>query len=221
MFQIEKSDLLFEAGFERPDFALSRDMAGLLQHLFGRLEAHGLRLNDLRIESGAGSVSDFHVLCYLFNYWMTVRIRVERVEIACSALPQEGLEKLRAATVDVLRAIRDHRPELTFRAFSLAVAMHGRLEGVSAPEYLGRFASNAPKDFGPLIANGAVFYYGPDAERLLCALTLDASALVPDGVYVRIQGTWDGKRVTPEGLPMLADALVRQSVERLGLQLPR
>jgi len=67
-FHVEKADLLFEAAFEKPDFALLRDTSGLLEHLFRRLEPHGLRLNDLRLERGAGGLGDFHVLCYLFNY---------------------------------------------------------------------------------------------------------------------------------------------------------
>jgi hypothetical protein len=197
-------------------------MPELLDHLFTRLEPHGVRLGDLRIESGTGNVGDFHVLGYLYNAWMTVRIRVERVEVACSGFPPpEAPEKLKAATADVLRAVHDHRPELAFKVFNVAVAMHGRLEGVSTPEYLARFISNAPNDLGPLIANGAVFYYGPDGERLLSALTLDASAYVPDGLYVRIRGAWDGKRVTSEGLPSVAEAFVRHSIQRLGLDLPR
>lgn len=219
-FNIQKADLLFEAGFEKPDFALLRDTAGLLQHVFNRLEPHGLRLSDLRVEPGAGSLGDFHVLCHLLKYRMTIRARVERVEVVCSELPQENIERLKVAVVDLLMAIRAHRPDLAFRAFGLAVGMHGHPEGLSAKDYLGRFASNAPKDIGPLAANGAVFYYGPEEERMVSALTVDASAVVPDGVYVRVHVTWDGKKVTPDALPTLADSFVRLAMERLGFQSP-
>lgn len=218
-FQVEKGDLLFEASFEGPDFAFFQDTAGLLRHLFQRLERYGLRLNDLRVERGTGSVAEFHVLCYLFNYWMTIRVRVDRAEVMCANLPKEDVETLKAVILDVLTAIRDHRPNLTYRAFGLAVGLHGRPEGMASKDYLSRFVSSVPKNLGPLTTNGVVFYFGPDAERLLSALTVDASALVSNGVYLRLQGTWDGKRVAPEALPDLADQFLRQSVECLGLRL--
>lgn len=217
--QVDRADVGLDAGFERPDFALFRDTAELLQHLFRRLEPHGLSLGDLRVEHGTGSVADFHVLVSLFNFAMTIRVRVERVEVVFSRLRKEHVQGFKAAAVSALTAIREHRPDLTFRAFNLGLALHGRPEGVSSKEYLSRFASNAPTDFGPVTANGAVFYYGPDADRLLGSLTLDASALVPDGVYLRIQVTWDGRKVGLEALPALSDMFVRRAVEGLGLQL--
>lgn len=218
---VEKADLSFEAGFVQPEFALLRDPPGLLRHLFLRLEPHGLRLGDMRIERGTGNVSDFHVLCYLFNYWMTVRIRVERVDVFCSELPQDHVQRFGAAITDTLRAVQDHSPSAAFRAFALAAGFHGRIEGQAAKEYLGRFISSVPSDLGPSLGGGAVFYFGPEGDRLLSTITVDMSAVVPEAVYIRTHFVWDAKKVRIEALPSLGEESVRQVVNRLELELAR
>jgi hypothetical protein len=219
--EVAKADLLFEAGLTQPEFVLFRDTSALLHHLYKRLEPHGLRLNELRIERGSGNVADYHVLCYLFNYWMTIRVRLERIEIVCSDLPEQYVEKFKAAILDVLRAVKDHRPELSYRAFELAVGLHARLEGQPARDYLARFVANIPPDLGPSTGSGTVFYFGPEGDRLLSSVTVDMSAMVPDAVYLRLYAIWDAKKIVADSLPALADGFVRHAVDKLGLQLPR
>jgi hypothetical protein len=220
MFLVEKAELIVEVGFERPDFALLQDPSTLLQHLFRRLEPHGLKLGDLRVERGAGNVADFHVLCYLFNYWMTVRVRVERVEVVCAELPADHVERFKVVTTDVLRALKDRSPDLLFRAAVVAVSMHGKPEGQPSKEYVAQFVTNIPKDLGPLTGCGSVLYFGPDGDRVLSVVTVDMSAAVADSLYVRVHAVWDAKRVPVEDLSALADDYVRHVVERLGLRLP-
>jgi len=217
--EVVRGDLTFEAGFARPEFELLRDPAGLLRNVFKRLEPYGLRLPDLRVERGAGSVGDSHVLCYLFNYLMVARIRIERLEVVCSDLPRAHLEKFKPAIVDTLGAVKDHLPAVQFRAFALTVGLHGTFEGQSARGYLAQFVSNNPKGLGPPAGSGTVFYYGPEGDRLLCSLTVDVSAGVPDAVYVRTHAMWDATRVNIESLPALADGFVREGLDRLGLEL--
>ena len=216
--EVAKADLVFEAGYPQPEFDLFRDGATLLDRLFKRLEPYGLHLNDLRVERGVGNVGDQHILCYLFNYRMTVRIRVERIEIICSELPRDYVEKFGAAIVDVLRAVKDYRPDLHFRAFAVAIGLHAMLQGQSIRDYLGRFVANIPQRLGPSTGNGAVFYFGPEGERLLSTVTVDLSTVVQDAAYLRIHGIWDAKKVTPDSLSGTADTFVRQVLDSLGLQ---
>jgi len=217
--EVEKSDLAFEAGFPKPEFALFRDSAALLDSLYLRLEPHGLKLADIRLER-VGSVGEQHLLVYLFNYSMTIRIRVERIEITCSELPQDLVESFRAAILDVLRAVKDYRPEVSFRAFAVAVGIHGKLEGKSARDYLGQFVSGVPTGLGPSIGAGAIFYFGAEGERLFATVTADVSAAVPNGLFVRVHSAWDAGRVAPEALAGTVEAFVRHALESLGLQLP-
>ena len=219
-FHVARADLNFEAGFSEPEFALFRDPAELLRELFKRLEPHGARLSDIRVERGAGSAADFHVLCYLFNFSMTIRIRVDRIEIICSEFPRDYAERFSAAIIDSLGAISSFREGLRFRAYALVIGLHGSVDGNSTDKFLSRFAKNIPTGLGPSVGSGAVMYFGPVNERQMCALTVDRSAVVQDALFVRTHVLWDAKRVEIQNLPKIADAFVKQALSEIGLQLP-
>ena len=216
--EVSRADLSFEAGFPKPEFDLFREEGALLACLYHRLEPHGLRLPDIRFERG-GNVGDQHVLVYLFDFSMTVRIRVERIEIHCSNLPQHLLEKFKAAILDVLRAVKEYRQEISFRVLAAAVGLHGTLEGKTVRDYLAQFVTGAPENLGPSTGAGAVFYFGAEGERLFSTVTVDVSAAVPNGLFVRIHGSWDGGRVAPDAFAGTADSFVRQALDGLALQL--
>ena len=218
--EVAKADLSFEAGYSQPEFGLFQDGSALLHHVFKRLEPHGLRLADLRVERGSANVAEYHVLCYLFNYWMTVRIRVDRIEVLCSELPRDYVGKMKAALVDICGAVKDHSLGIAFRAFAVGVGLHVKLEGQPVRNYLSRFATNAPQNLGTSTGNGAVFYFGPDGDRLLSSITADLSTVIPDAMYLRIYGVWDPKKVPLDSLGTVADGFVAQALGTLGLQLP-
>ena len=217
---VQRSDLAFEAGFPQPEFGLLHDGSTLLQHMYARLQPHGLKLADLRVERGTGNVADYHVLCYLFDYVMTIRIRAERVEVNCSTLPNpDVLEKYKAAILDLLRAIKDCKNDLAFNAFAIAVSIHAKPEGVSAREYLASYIGHVPKGLGAPAGNGVAFYFGPEGDRILSSITLDNSAVVSEALYVRIHAVWDARKAPAESLSAgLAEEFVRQALESLGLQ---
>ena len=216
---VEKAELTFEAGFPQPEFGLFLDVGTLMHHLFMRLEPHGFRLNDLRVERGSQNVVDHQIVCFLFNYSMTVRIRIDRIEVTCSQLPRDSVEKFKAAILDVLQAIKDYRPDQSFRTFGMALGLHGKLEGQPAREYLARFATKVPQNLGPSTGGGAIFYFGPEGDRLLSSIVADVSAVVQDAIYLRIHGLWDARKVAPTSLSGVADALVQQALEGLDLSL--
>lgn len=220
-FDATRADLAFEAGFGQPEFALFRDTSGLFRHLFKRLEPHGLRLIDMKIERGSGNVADYHVLCYLFNFVMTIRVRLERIDVYCTELPRDYVQKFSAAILDALAAVQAHLPDLSFRVHALAVGLHGLLEGQPASEYLSRFVSNVPSGLGASTGNGVVFYFGPEGDRLLSSLTMDKSVLVPDGLYVRSHVIWDAKKVEIKNLATIAEGFVKQALSTIGLELPQ
>jgi hypothetical protein len=217
--EVLRADLQFEAGYPEPDFGLFRDESTILHDLFKRLEPHGLRLSDVRVERGSSNVGEQQILCHLFNYWMTVKLHIEKIEVVCTQLPRDHVEKFNAAILDVLRAVKDYRADLAFKAFAVGVGLHAKLEGQPGRDYLARFAANVPQKLGPSTGNGAVFYFGPEGDRMLSSVTADVSAVVQDAVWLRIHGVWDARKVTPDSLPGIASGFVRAALESLGLQL--
>ncbi len=217
----ERSDLAFEAGFSQPEFGLFRDVPGLLHSLHPRLQPHGLKLSDVRVERGSGNVADHHLLFYLFDYAMTIRIRTERIEVACSSLPNpETLERYKAAIVDVIRGVKDFNHDLVIRAFAVAVNIHARLDGMTPREYLASYIARAPGELGPVTGNGAAFYFGPNENRVLASITLDNSAVVTDALFARIHAVWDAAKVSVEDLAGgMAEGFIRTALQGLDLQV--
>lgn len=219
-FTVSQAEFQLEAGFSQAEFSLFRETNSLLDHLFKVLQPHGARLADIRVDTGGGSAADFNILCYLFNYWVTLRVRIDRIDIVGSQLPQEYVQKYSAAIVDTLLSVQSYHQNLKYRAYTFIVGMHGSLEGASVKKYISNFVKNVPDGLGPSAGNGTVMYFGPAGERLLCSVTIDRSTTVPDGLFCRTYVAWDANKVKIEGLPELANRFVRETVSQIGLELP-
>ena len=219
-FTVSQADFQLEAGFSQAEFLLFRETPGLLDRLFNALEPHGARLADIKVETGSGTAAEFNVVCYLFNYWVTLRVRIDRIEIVGSQLPQEYVQKYAAAIMDALRAVRNYREHLRYRAYTLIVGLHGLVDGLPVKEYLANFVRNVPDRLGPSVGTGTVMYFGPVGERLLSTVTIDRSTVVPDGLFCRTYVLWDANKVEIERLGELANSFVRDTVGQMGLLLP-
>ena len=117
-FTVSQAEFQLEAAFSQAEFSLFRDTSNLLDHLFKALQPHGARLADIRVETGGGSAADFNVLCYLFNYWVTLRVRIDRIEMIGSQMPQDYVHKYGAAIVDALQSVRNYHQNMKYRAYT-------------------------------------------------------------------------------------------------------
>ena len=213
-----KAELGFEAAYAQPEFDLFEGPSRLLDRVYQRLEKHGIRLSDLRAENSS-IIGERYLHCYLFNYAMTVKVRYDKIEINCVEFPRSHIEKYAAGILDVLAAVKDALPKLSYKAFAIAVALHGRIEGQATRDFLRLLSVKSPEGLGPSTGSGVVFYYGQEKERLLSSITADISAAVQDAIFLRIHGVWDGSRISAESLPKLANDFVSLALGALGFQL--
>lgn len=216
-FRVSQGDFVFQADFAAPIFELFND-AALQRQIFSRFTRHGLRLVDIKAERGAGSLGEVHLHCWFFNFSAALRIWLERVEINCFDVTRVNTPKLKDLITDVLETA----PALfkvPFKTYAMALGLHGLLEGVAPKDFLSKFVTKVPNTLGPLLASGSVFYYGAKAERLLSSLTIDLSAAVREGIFVRIQATWDAEKVGSGALTGLAENHVQEALNQLGLRL--
>ena len=119
-FAIERGKLQLDANYTEPMFALWRETDQLFQRLFVGLSKYGLRLTDLKWDQGANSVGDVQLNFYLFNFAVAVRIRIDRLEVELFDVKKVSFDQLAEATLDVVAALRAHRPDLAFVAYSVA-----------------------------------------------------------------------------------------------------
>jgi hypothetical protein len=173
---ILRAELTLEAVYERAEFGVYLQ-GGLLSRLFERLQPHGLRLADLKVERGTGTMAEFHVLGHLFEYLMAIRVRVDKVEFFCSQVTSENLKRFSAAVVDALSAVQGAF-NVKYRVYALGIALHGTLAGQSAKDYLSQFVSQIP-EIGTVAGNAVAYYYGQTEDRIASTVTLDVSTSSP------------------------------------------
>lgn len=219
-FTVSRSDITVEASYQRAQIGLFRDSVRLVERLIERLTPHGVKLSDIKIERGNGSLGDLHLLCYLFDYLLTIRVRLDRAEIYCSHLTEDNRKQVVSAGIDTLVTLRDAIGG-DYRAYGAALNLHGTLENQPARTFIGRLIAPTPAQLGPLTGNAVAYYLSPTLDgRIAGSLTLDASALVPDGLFARPLATWDASRVALDQLPVRAEEFVRQALGAFGIELP-
>jgi hypothetical protein len=205
--------------FSHPIFDLFRDLS-ILDHLYEGLAKHGLKLSDMRFET-TGSFGDIHVLAYLFNFAVVVRIRLDKIEIQSLVPSRVDLDRLTNVVEEVFRAVRTTRSDLGFAKHTLTFDLHGSLEGQSAPDFISRYATGNLERLGPSVGKGAVFYFGAEGVRLMSSLTLDLSQRVVEGLYLRAYMVWDGQRLQATELGSVAGKHLEEVFKTIDLEIRR
>lgn len=190
---MQKADLTIDAPLPEPRFRLFEDEPAFLETVFRRLGPHGLRLGDIRIDHGAPLADQ--ISCHLINYWMTVRFKLDRVEIVCSELPRNYLEAFSSAIPQALSVAMDLKPSVHFSGITTNIGLHGTIDNRDSREYLKTYVRTPPLGLGPDIGNGVVYYFGAEEGRVNGSALIDMSAVIPGGVFVRVYAAWDGAKV--------------------------
>jgi len=219
-FQVSRADVTFDAKFPQPDFEMLADDASFLEKIFRFLQPHGLRTADVRFDPGDGSIGDEQIVCQLPSYWITVRVRVDRIEIVSTTLLREQTQALKGVVASALGAVVEHRAGIPFASFGMALNLHGAIEGIAAQSYLARYMANPPKGLGPQVGNGMAAYFGQHDDRLFASVTADLSAVVPNAVFVKVQAQWDSRKVGPASIVDVSERFVQAGLASLDLQLP-
>jgi hypothetical protein len=216
-FEVTQGTVSVQADFAEPAFHLFQDSPALYSALFGRLSRHGLRPADMKVEFGDSTLGDFHLRCFLYAFAVTIRVRIERVEILCDATKLDR-DKMGEVIVDALEAVRSRLPDPSLKAYTVDSAVHGSVKDKKAADFVSQLTKE-PLKVGPPIGAGCIFYYGPDSGRLSSSVALDLSGYIKDGVFLRVYAVWDGKGVEPSAVPSLASTYFETVLSTLGLTL--
>ena len=206
-FNIERQDVELESTFSPRLWSLVHDVPVLYEALLERLAHVGLSDMDLRPEAGNGSVGATGIGFWLFGSKVNVQLRLNSFRFRTSLLASNVLDSANA----VVAAIRQALPELRFRTHVVSYACHGLIEGMKAAEFVGEIVPNAPviEGFGDHLGTGVVFYFGEAPPTVSSTLTLDASRVVPDGLFVRVVVVVDGAIGAIPEIQALAEECVR------------
>jgi hypothetical protein len=217
-FRVERSEVNIQLSFANPFWPLANNISSVYSGLLDRMRDFGVTSQALRSDAGDGSLGAFNVNFWMLQFSVSVRIRLDTVEINAS-FPTD-VDLLERAVLALDHALRDAQPTLGYSSYSLTTSMHGRLEGTDPKQFLASFSGNAPKGLGEMVGSGTVFYFEGQPPTSLLAVSVDLSAAVAGGVFVKVHSVLDAS-VKPDGLRAIAEPQAEESVLALGLQVER
>jgi len=138
--RVLRGDSLFQAQFSEPAFRALKDVPAVAESVFKRLTRYGLQLTDIKIEQPPdGSLGAARLTWPMFNFLVTVSVRLEHVEVQCYDTARVASPDLTAATLDVLQGVGAFLATPPFSTYSLALGIHGVIEDGKAATLLSRF----------------------------------------------------------------------------------
>ena len=218
-FAISNSDLVFRGLYSEPVFALLQNGADLCQGLYGALKDYGVGLSDIKLETGSGTTADLHLFVSVLSTSTVIRVRLDSVEVHCLNLKATGGERIGELAVGVLEAVKRHSEAVQFNVFTVAIAMHGALEGIPVTDFVQKYSRLPAPNLGPLTGSGAVFYYGAVGDQIQAALTLDHSATLTGGLFLRPTVVWDAVKVPLSRLRIAGQEFYDAVLRELGLEV--
>lgn len=217
-FAIKQREIELESTFAPRLWSVVHDVPVLYDALLDRLAPVGLSSADLRPEPGNGSVGSTGVGFWLFGSQANVQIRLNSFRFRTSSLDASAVNAA-DGVVDALRqATRD---ELRFTTHAVSYACHGSVEETTAADFVRQLVPNPPaiEGFGDHLGTGVALYFGEAPPTISATLTLDASQVVPDGLFVRVFVVADGAVGTMPEVRDLAEGRVRSALASVDLEI--
>lgn len=217
--EVRQEQITLQAHFAKPVFGLLRDVPQLAEHLFEGLGSYGVRLVDFQVDSAGDTLGEVNLRITL-QHLVTVRVFLDRVDLASTYPPFLFNYRDSSFTADFLGLIQDYSSDVSFRAFAITREVHGKLD-LPVQDVLNRFSAGAPRSLGPLLGSGTVFYYGAAENRLTGSLALDFSRVVEEGLFLKMAVLYDSTQVEARDFMTTSQEQFSSLVEEIGLELTR
>ena len=207
-----------QAQLTEPAFDLLAAPYLLYSSLLEGLSPLGLQLSDIRVETGDGTITGVNVNFWMLDYGVLTRIRVDSIESHCPRLdkvPEDRVAQIFAAAVE---AVTRASSRVAVANYGTTIAVHGQPQGLDVGEYLRRYCAEIPQGLGNPVGTGTLFYFGPERNHISTALTLDLSAQVKDGLFMRWYTVWETSSVELANFHRMIRERYIQVLATLGLE---
>ena len=215
-FAIEQSEIEIESRFASRLWSVLHDVPVLYEALLDELAGTGLSTMDLRLDAGNGAVGGAGLEVWLFGGKAKARIGVDSVRFQTSSADPQVVDSVDG----VISAIQRASPEPHFKTHAVSYYHHGRIEGMKAAEFISRFVPNSVNidGFGDCLGAGTVLYFGEAPPMISSTVTLDASRLVEDGLFLRVFMVMDEEAGIGPALRVLAGQRTAAVLRAVGLE---
>ncbi len=214
-FDVNRADLNIQINFGSQFWPLIHNIPRLYSALLTGMKTFGLGSRAIRTDTGDGSLGDYNVNFWLFDFRAVVKIRLDGAELHCPNLTDSDVEPLERAFIRLAECLSQAQENLPLSSYFVTVNLHGQPEGLSAKNYLAGFVRSIPDQMGPQLGNGVVFYFGNHGPVTRATVTAD-QLLVPDSVALRLTCLLDGS-LRPDELRRTIEAELNAALNGLGL----
>ena len=218
-FEIGRSSLGVQIGYRSRSWMLVHEIPRLYESLLEGLSDFGVLPQNIRSDSGDGSLGGFSVNLWMLNFGVNVRLGLTGAELRSDDLSRVNLDQLEQAFVGLTDSLVAADSNLAFQSYGVTIELHGQLEGVETKDYLATFV-NAPEreELGPSVGSGAVFYFGERPPVTLSNLSVDLSGVIEGSLYLRAINVLDGTALRPADVRNVIAERLRVGLEAVGLQ---
>jgi len=204
-FEVRQSELSYLASFDVPVFDVLGKGGQLYAAIYSGLAQFRVKLQDIKLESLTQNPADISVACYLLHLGTLVRFRLDRVEVSSTSSRGFADSTLVVLIENALRVINESSPTARVATHTLSLAVHGSLPGGSVADKLAAYIAN--------VSGGSPFFR-PGGVSFSCdwgegesSVVLERSAVVPEGVFLRVTSMLPGKLSGREACQLAADFL--------------
>lgn len=188
-FRQRSGEISIQIEYDQPTFSLFSNVLALGRALFGRLAPLGMKLGDLKFASGEAAYADTHVTAFLYHSVAELNVWPDRIEIRSfdPAKRREAFGALEAAAGAAFELMIDAKP----KSCTSVTALHGELGGADTRDFVAQYVTSAPAELGVPSSAGVIFHFEPNDGRLMSSVTLEPSASVQGGLYLRTTNIWN------------------------------
>lgn len=218
--EVRQADLAYYAVLEPPPFALGGRWVELQSAMYAHLRRFKLRLSDIKVESTTANPGDLAIVCWMDNYGVLARYRLDRVEVWSSnprlAANTALVKDMVVQTMEVLRSVS---PDTSVTVHSVNASIHGTLPGqCEVAARIASYVTKRPDGLPPLTPSGVSFLCEFPSGQGQGSIILEQSTLVPGGAFLRVMSEHIGSLSEGEALDR-ATEFFQAATARLGLEV--
>ena len=213
-----RTDVLYEGKFTEIAFGLLSNTHSLYAALLKHLGKYGATLQNLRIDESV--LANANISCSLLNHYTNVTIRLQSCSVYISPFHQVGKEVASMILNDFTAAIHDAGQSVEVGEHVVSVNVDTQIVDSTYSDLLRRYVT-IPSGLGEKTQTGVAFYYkGNQSQGELDGnIVLDRIPGQEKGLVLKINQTFDAKKVPIENLAKSAAESVTQYLNTLGLKL--
>ncbi len=215
-FIVLQMELSYQAHLTPPSFRLLTHESRLLDGLLAGMAQFGVTPGDIRLDTAVPSLAEAGITCFVHKNGVLLKIRPDRIEASCVKIPEgDVFSRIIRQTYAV---VREAHPSVKLHSHTIALPVHGNLEGgVSCADFLRRYIT-CPPELEPTSFRGAIYQLPGEEERLSSSFEIQPSLIHPGALWTRFVVTLDAQQVTSEKALVAAEAYYRKAANAFGLE---